>query len=898
MGGITDVVGDRAALVWAGAVSPARAAGGRGRRGRRPRARGRLRVLLASLAYRSGRPVPVDDLRRHMWGEPDAGSAVTVRSYVRRLRTALGDAERVRSRPPGYLLAAGRAEVDVLEFEDLAARAATAADPETEAALLGRALALWRGAPLADVHSDALHREVVPVLVEGRIDCAERLVAARLSLGEHAAVVGALGELTREHPLRERFWQQRMVALHRSGRQAEALAAFRDLRERLDRDLGIDVSQETREVHQAVLTGDAAALARRFPVGRVVAAPRPDWPPRELCPDIPDFVGRAELIGRIERWLVDGPRLVALSGPPGTGKTALATRVAHRVADRFPDGQLVADLGGPDAERSVPASVVLTRFLGALGVDRQAIPDGMAAQSALFRSVAGGKRLLVLLDNVARADQVRPLIPGGTSAVLVTSRTELTGLAATEGARCAPVPPLTPAESAALLRGLLDADDAELADLADVCAHLPLALRIAAAHLAARPGQPVGGYAGVLRRGCRVDLLSVPDDPQASVREAFDLSYTALSARSRRVFALLGLLPGLDFDADAAAAAAGEPDVESEVDRLVAASLVLRRAPGRYALHDLMRSYARMRCELDLADEGAAALARVFDHYLDRARSVDTLLRRSTPPEERRHAFADRDAALAWYERARPSVLALVAAAADAELPHAYHLPLALASAFALRKHWDEWVATHEIALRRARADGDAVAEGRVLHRLGNALEESGRVEAAIARHREALAVATDPKLRGAVFNSLGIAHRRLFQYDEASACYEQAMRHFRAEGNEYGVGAVQVNLASLYARMGRPADALPVGVEAVATTTRSGDPHFTTIAWVNLGFAHHLLGDTDAARAAFTTALELAVSCQDRYGEALARDRLACLGAVEPNYATDPDDLLGHPVR
>jgi DNA-binding SARP family transcriptional activator len=537
-----------------------------------PVQKGKQRALLAALLLNAGRAVSLDELAEALWGpDPPPSARVTIQNYVMRLRKALGDTgtSRIGTLPSGYAIRVDASELDVARFEDLlsAARAATREGRWQDAADQARsAVSLWRGDPLADVGSELLADREVPRLAEMRLQALETRIDADLHLGCHADVITELRRLVARDPLRERLHAQLMLALYRDGRQAEALAAFQRARQVLVEELGAEPGPGLRELHQQILTGDPAlALPRQAPA---TARPAPVRPPRELPAGVPHFTGRAGLLamltGLLDRSSAESSETVLISGMAGVGKTALAVHWGHEVAKRFPDGQLYVDLHGYDSSGAPlrPAEAI-REFMDALGVPAARIPAGTQAQAGLYRSLLASQRMLILLDNARDAAQVRPLLPGSAGClVLVTSRNELTGLAATDGARLLTVDVLTGAEARVLLSRRLGservaAEPDATAELIMLCARLPLALNIAAARAAARPNHPLAAVAAALRdeRG-RLDALDT-GEPASSARTVFSWSYRNLSQPAARMFRLLGLHPGPDITVAAAASLAG-----------------------------------------------------------------------------------------------------------------------------------------------------------------------------------------------------------------------------------------------------------------------------------------------------------------------------------------------------
>lgn len=557
---------------------------------------GRGRVLLATLLLRPNQFVSVDELVERLWdGDPPTVDRAhkTLQTTVLRLRQALGAANRVRTTPGGYLAEVGPDELDLLRFRAL-----------VQAGHFATATELWRGPALADVASDALHRDDVPRLENERLDALERRIDTDLSRGRASELVAELTELTRQHPLRERFWAQRMSALYRSGRQAEALESYREITALLADELGVDPSPELQELHLAFLNGETDG---------------PRWKPVcQLPPDTVGFVGRAELFRKVEeRLAAPGVPVVVLSGAPGVGKSAFTIKAAHRLRDRFPDGQLFARLNGAGGAPREPVEV-LAELLVALDVAPSALPDGVEARSAAFRAQLADRSMLVVLDDAAGPEQVRPLLPGTAGcAVLISSRQQLVQV---DGAQSLRVPPLGVEDGITLLSSVLGedragTDRAAVAAIAGACGGLPLALRVAGARLAARESLPLSSLARRLSdERHRLDELTMGD---LEVRATFGPSYEALPTDAATAFRRLGLLGATDVASWTVGVLAGG-DGERLVERLVEANLldeVGLDATGepRYRLHDLLAVYA---AELVRGEDERVVAAAMRD-YID-----------------------------------------------------------------------------------------------------------------------------------------------------------------------------------------------------------------------------------------------------------------------------------------
>jgi len=604
-------------------------------------AAGKLRTVLAALAMRANQAVTRDELADLVWDErPPASADATLRNYVKHLRHALGS-DRLVTASPGYLLRLDEQELDVSCFESLVRKADKARheDRWLEAhTALTEALGLCRGTPLADIRSDRLQREHRPRLEQLVWQAREDCIEADLQLGRHDRLVPQLRDLTAAHPLRERSHAQLMLALARSGRRAEALEAYQHARRTLVDQLGIEPGPELRDLHDRILTGGLAPEAVTLPT-HLGASP---VVPRQLPAAPRHFTGRHGELEALTR-LVDtidasGGTVVisAIDGMAGIGKTALAIHAAHRLAERFPDGQLFLDLHGyTQGHPPRTASEALSWLLGALGMPPERIPVDGEQAAALYRQRLAGARTLIVLDNAATEAQVRPLLPGsGSCLVLVTSRRRLKAL---DDARSLSLDLLSPPDAVALLRAVagpdrIPADDPLADEIATLCGYLPLALRIAASLLRHRPAWSLENLTGQLRDQHR--LAGALSDGERGLPAVFDLSYASLEVAHRRLWRLLGLVPGTDLEAYAAAALA-EADPATTVgllEDLVDHNLLSAYAAGRYRLHDLLRAHARALAAAAPAPEREAAVDRLLHYYAHTAQSASVAIARYPSP--------------------------------------------------------------------------------------------------------------------------------------------------------------------------------------------------------------------------------------------------------------------------
>jgi DNA-binding SARP family transcriptional activator/Tfp pilus assembly protein PilF len=847
-----------------------------------PLPRGSQRAVLALLLLNAGRVVSVGEIAETLWGlAPVPSAAVTVRNHVKRLRRALGDTDQTRivTRSPGYWIRLDPGELDVARFEALleAARDRARAGSWQAAADQGRAaLALWRGEPLADVESEALAVREMPRLRELRLQAAELLIDAELRLGRHGVVIAELERMASAHPLREHLHALLMLALYRDGRQAEALAAYRRARQVLVDELGAEPGAELTELHGQILTAGpllaAAAAGPSAAAGDVRPAgirPQP-LVPRELPAPVPQFVGRAAELADLTRMLdragTQRPRtavISAISGMGGVGKTALATHWAHQVAGRFPDGQLHVNLRGYDPGQPMAAADALARFLRSLGVAEQDIPAETGERAARYRSLLASRRMLIMIDNAMDAEQVRPLLPGSPScAAIVTSRDTLAGLVARDGASRLDLGLLPPGDAAALLRALVgqrvEAEPGATLVLAGYCARLPLALRVAAERAAASPGASLAHVASELAdEQERLDRLDAAGDRVSAVRAVFSWSVRHLDDEAAHAFPLLGLHPGPDFDAYAAAALADTTLRQARrlLDRLSRAHLIEAAGPARYRMHDLLRAYAAdLVADTSSERDRAPALTRLFDYYLATAAVAARTLFRGDPDQPAlpqavgvMPPVCSPAAALTWLDTHRSTLVAVAAHAADHGWP-GYAIGLAatifrypdvgyftdaaamhgharraavragdraaeaaaltmLGVADAVRGRLVHATSHLEQALSLCREEGDRAGEARALGNLGRADYCQGRYQRSAENHREALAIYLelgDRAGEASELHALGIVELRQGRYEQADERLRQSLAFFRAAGLRSGEAHVLGSLGELELRQGR----------------------------------------------------------------------------------------------
>ncbi|MEV0269727.1 BTAD domain-containing putative transcriptional regulator [Hamadaea sp. NPDC050747] len=755
------------------------------------------RLLLSLLLVHANEVVAVDRLIDVLWnGNPPASARTNLQVYVHRLRSVLGQ-DRLAHRPPGYLLVVHPGELD-----------ADQAREHSAARQHHRALLLWRGEPYADVaEAEPLRRES-DRLTQLRLDLIERRIQDDLACGRAAEVVAELTALQQQHPMRERFIELLLTALRHCGRTAEAIEVYHAFRLRLREELGIDPAAGIQSIFGELLHDGPAGAATVAPPATISARTAQ---PAQLPGDVVGFVGRSEQLAQLHD-AADSQTLIAVVGVPGAGKTALAVRFGHQAADRYPDGTLFVNLRGYAADAPMSPVDALGRLLASLGVASRDIPTDLDNAAAMFRSRLSGRRMLVLLDNVSSADQVRPLLPAAPGCLtVVTSRDRLTGLVASHGGRVVVLGPLPSDEAQQLLTSMIGYRRTRLnapavTEMARLCGDLPLALRIAAANLVAHPQWPVTDYVATLREN-RIAHLTVDGD--IGVAGAFDLSYTRLPASARRLLRLLGRTPGDDITVDAAAALADTDPATTAalLDRLVNAHLLAAPRPGRFELHDLIRSYAdRLAIREDGLQDCALAVHRLIEWYLARSdRAADLtggaarLPARARPDARAPQPFASREEALTWLDGERVNIVAMVARAAD-DGPR----PAAWLIADALRGY---------LMIRSSYADGSAIAD--------NALRAALRDK---DDHGQAVAYLIAGWVGYARLNY----QRAVDAFDSAAAAAERA-------GWTDGTFAANNNLAAVMRVHGLPRQALPYLRTALRASSASGDSTTQVITANNL---------------------------------------------------------------
>ncbi|MGW3247057.1 AfsR/SARP family transcriptional regulator [Streptomyces sp. NPDC001070] len=861
-------------------------------------------AVLAALLLRQGTVVSHERLLDAVWGtEPPASGHKVLASHVNPLRRAL-DAEGtrhtesvIRSGKGWYRVVTDDVRLDVADLDergDEALRTKASGDLATATDQLSVALALFRGEPLANLPGPFAQAERERLLERRRTLRLARLEGLVL-LGRFGEALDGLAALSASDRYDESLLALRMRALYGCERQAEALNAYQDMRERLRDELGVDPGEELRRVYEAVLRqDDACLLGPATPAAQTLSGPvprddpaaaapaRPGSPARSAHPshgsaplapaELPHgaagFAGRTGELARLHALLppehgqepVSTVVISAIGGAAGIGKTALAVHWAHQVRERFPDGQLYVNLHGFDHDRPpLKAGEALELLLRSLGLQASEIPLNDEAQARVYRTLLSGRRLLVLLDNAASAEQVRALLPGSPSCcVLVTSRNRLGDLVARDGAHALPLDLLQPAEARALLSRALGADRLSAEphaadDLIRLCGRLPLALRVAAARLAGDPGLRLTDLVAEMSQGNRLEALEPDDDDDSPLRTAFSASYAVLAPAARRLFRLLGLFPGPQFTAEVASALLDVPLPQARrlLGALAAAHLVEAATAGRYLFHDLLREYARERARVEeTAADRDAALKRVLTWYLSAARTVGG----SWLFPELPHDLAPGDhpgvppatAAGRWLEAERANLLAVINhAGRHGPRPVAWHLANALFGYFWLHLPRATWQATARTALDAATAEGDLFGQAAMHSSLGLLTSDRGHGGQAMDHHTRVRQISRE--LGWATGEAAGLggmaqAEWGMARLDNARDHVTTGLRIARAAGNRHLEALGLVVLGVTCRDLGRLREAADHLETAMSRNREIGwDDH--SLALQNLGWVYWELG-------------------------------------------------------
>ena len=869
------------------------------------------RVVLAVLCLQANQPVGRDQMIDDVWGSAPPRNAVNlVQRHVSRLRQVL-EPQRPGHAPSGVLVwtdagyqlnvPPGALDLHVFDSEVRRARAAQAAGRLREAAeALHAALRLWRGPVCSGLSSPYLDAQR-DRLAESRTGVIEERIELDLATGDRPDVIAELRDLIARHPLRERLHGLLMLALYRADRQADALTAFREARSHLRDELGVEPTAALQKLHQQILAADpelAAAPAEATPDAGIRVSPRRPVP-AQLPHRIPDFAGREAELAQLDALVAGNHRgtqnavvIAAITGTAGVGKSALAVNWAHTVRDQFPDGQLYVNLRGfgPAGSAMDPAEAI-HGFLNAFAVPSGQIPVDLDERAALYRSLVADLRVLIVLDNARDVEQVRPLLPGSPGClVVVTSRNQLMSLVAADGARPVALDLLSAGEARHLLSrrlgaGRITGEPVPVDEIIEACAGLPLALAVAAAHAAANSRLPLSALADALRRThSRLDTLD-GGDQYTDVRAVFSWSYQALGGPEARMFRLLGLHAGPDIATPAAASMAGVSLARArrQLADLVRAHLLAEWAPGRFALHDLLRAYASELSETHDTDaERRLAVRRLLDHYVHTAYAADQLLRPRrddsitlAPPQPlvTPETLDNYRSALTWLATERQVLLAALRQAVSYGFDvHAWQLAWAVNTYFDRHGHWYDAAASHKVALEAAQRLGDQYAQAVIQCCLACAYGRLGGHVAADRHLRQAL------ELYERLGDHAGEAHAHMLlnwlldrqgRYEEGLGHAEQAVGLFRFAGRPAGQARALNAVGWFHIQLGDHEAGLAYCLEALGMQKEIADRLGQADTLDSIAVAHRSLGRNDEAMAYYRQALQLYLEFGDRYYEA-----------------------------
>lgn len=871
----------------------------------------RQRCVLAVLLLEANRHVTLDQLAERVWGSQAPQHARgTLRSYLSRLRgvIAVDNDVVLERRSEGYRLVVDDARVDLHLFRSLTTQARRTDDAEERVRILQRALGITQDDPLSGLDSlwFASVRAAVQVeLLTAEVEHAE----LQLDQGRGSGLTPRLSELASLNPLDERVAAQLMRALCWEGRKSDALRQFEWTRQQLAGELGVSPGSQLSQLHLSLLGEDMDAS----PTQRFAPAAEPGRTPRQLPAATLGFVGRTAEWAELDQLLEEqqcpsfenGPRPLAvavINGTGGVGKTALAVQWAQRVKGRFPDGQLYLNLRGfgPTESCVAPADALMT-LLCALGVAPESVPVGLDERSALLRSELDDRRMLILLDNARDSDQVRPLLPGGSSFLIVTSRRSLRALTVREGGRSIALRGLSAPEAVRLLLGPghRTRDEGERAaaqKIVEHCAGLPLALRLCADRAARLAHLSLAGLSDELAdQHDRLRALSEDESPETDLNAVFAWSYNAMGPEAAELFLLLSVYPGKPLGTHAAAALAGVDRAKGAalLGRLADASLVDQMASDHYEVHDLLHQYARDRARRSRVDTHSALqrLLTWYAHTAERARwqlsqtSHRLNLSRFPPPSAEPKDFESSEEAIDWFDHEREVIVELITRQADECGAHELVVMLCQLSwtYFYQRGHWHHMTETHESAVRSAVIVGDPLLEGKLRNGLSTGYGRLGHWHAAARSCEKALATferIQDPVEQATALLNLGSIYNKIERHTEAQAALERSQELFKYEGDELSSAMALNNLAETLTRMQLYDAALDAATRAVAVFDQdSTEPMRRVAGWGTVAAVHAARGDHESAltgcqkalaAAESTRTTNAAVSLRVRMGEQL----------------------------
>jgi DNA-binding SARP family transcriptional activator len=849
-----------------------------------------LRRLLVLFVSRPGVPIDADALAEQLWqGCPPRTSRKTVAVYVHRLRRTLGSDELISFGPAGYTFIADGVGVDAVTFDQLAQQALSGPAPDRD--MIARALALWRGPAFQGFADMPTVEQAAQRMSEMRAGLLEQHFELALEAGQHTEIAGAVREAIAEFPYRERLYAHLMVALYRSGRRVEALEVYRDVYRLLTNDLGVEPMADLQRLHTRILNSDAALALERVETAGV---------PAQLPAAIVDFTGRSGQLSEMDAWAA-GPRTAPLlvTGGAGLGKTSLAIHWGSRYAATTGAGHLYLNLRGHSADPPLRPIDALSYFLRSLGAAPEQIPVDVVEAAALFRSRVAPLHLLVVIDNAASAEQVRPLLPGGpANLVIITSRERLSGLVARDSARRISLDGFTDSEAVELLGRMIGTDrvgqESDSArTLARLCGYQPLALRVAAANLTGGAYRSIAALVDDITDATWPRPFDLVDEPDAGPRAALDHSYGRLEPDHQRLFRLLSAVPGPDFTLTAADSLTGdhEGDVERALQRLANAHLVEQQRPGRFSLHDLIQRYAwTASMETDEPAVRQTALNGLLRYYL---RSCDAAATVAYPQVIRlewtepdgsgpAESFEEHAGAIEWLDDERANLIAAIKAAVDSgDATSACLLADMMRGYFSIRRLRSEWLEVSDIALSTAERTGDVRAQ--IAGRLSASM-----VRWALGAYSEAASIllvnvdlARDVGWIDAAVSSLtnlGGIYGEWGRLPDAAACLEEALELHPAGGRPTTTASILTNLGAVSCDLGRLDASIKYATDAMRLFDEIGVPLGAARTEQNLGESLLAKGEIAKARTHLESALSRLDGMGDRHAEASVLVNLALL--------------------
>lgn len=890
----------------------------------------KTRLTLAALAWDAGRTVSMESLVHRVWDDhPPKKARESLHVHISRVRHALSiagsDAPEIASLTNSYVLNVDPELVDLCHYTACVNRGRSlrdSRDDETALRILERADGLWRGEALAGIGgtwADQLRAAVTETCLAAAMARADILISRE----RYVDAIPVLTPLVHRHPVDEALTERLAIALYGGSRAAEAARLLHATQQRIARDTGLDAGRRLRRVQQAILAGaPAAELIQRRSAGLArsaeLARPRAPHPvPDNLPRDVP-WVGRRDELCRLGSALTEGGgaaamvvTVEAINGMGGVGKTSLAVHVAHQLRERFPDGRIFLHLGGRAPGRAAPQPArLLTELLRLLGMDVKELPHTLDELVALWRGLARDRRMLVILDDAADSDQVRPLLPGGSpTAVIVTSRRRLPGL---PGVRALSLGVLSQTDAMELFHQRVgarpDAKEGEVAEIVRICGYLPLAVEIAASRLLARSSWSTGDLLRQLTGSGR--YLAELRDGERSIAHVFEMSYRALSGEQQRVFRRIGLLGGVDFGAPAVAAVTGFSLAVTErvVEELLVQHVLSEPTPHRFTMHDLLRRYARSLMEsgeVESREESERAVRDVVAYYVGAADAADRL---AYPYRSRMECdlsavlaadpeVADAQTAEQWLITEGPNLLDalnwVVEHGTGCQLPMVVHV---LAGFLGMEGH----LATAEPLLRQAvaywDAEGDGAARTRAMLDLSVIHNHGSRYEESIAVAREALETAAflrDEMLEGESAQQLSISLWQLGEYASAQAFQQRSVAAMVKTGNRLHIARSRNVLGIIHLHMAESDEALECFMGALADFDELADMRGKCSALNNMGELYKKIGRVRAAESAYREALGIAEIVGSRRYRALLQMNLGSV-LVSPDQVEEALVLYG----